>query len=161
MINFDRIKLALFDFDDTLAVHTEHGWNKGIAKRQLVAAAAGKLYEASTLRVSYDLKTFVALCKEHDVELGLISASGFAPRVEQKMKWVEEHYGVRMQNYCVGSVAEKPDAIEAIRQAKRFCSDEILLVDDYYKVLSDVTKVGIQVVSPAEVSIFLRDNGYV
>ncbi len=161
MIDFDRIRFALFDFDYTLAVHTEHVWNECIAKRQLVAAAAGKLYEAGTLRVSYDLKTFVALCKDHNVRLGLISATGFAPRVEQKMRWVEEHYGVRMQNYCVGSVAEKPGAIEAIRQAKRFCSDEILLVDDYYKALSEASKLGIQVASPAEVSIFLRDNGYV
>lgn len=161
MIDFDRIRFVLFDFDDTLAVHTDHIWNEDRLYNNFISAATGKLYEARTLRVSYDMQKFVALCTGRDVRFGLISATGFAPLVEQKIKWVEEHYGVRMQNYCVGRPEEKVMAIKVVKQIRRLDADNILLVDDYYMVRSAADKLGIQVASPAEVSLFLMDNGYV
>lgn len=82
MVDLEKIEICLFDFDDTLCIHDEHGED---SPEQLVK------YFSKIFRYGVDMwrnsssskhmRLFMRTLKSHNVHMGLIFAAGTAMQV--------------------------------------------------------------------------------
>lgn len=159
MINIDKLKMVLFDFDDTLAVHNEH--KSGTAEDQLnydTLAILGDFDAYKDCAPNQNMVQFMQLCKDRKLQMGLISANTGYYHMDLKQKWVKEKYGISLENYCVMlGEEEKAKAICAIANAFYMNHDELLIVDDNPKVIVYAADAGFQSATPIEVINFINN----
>lgn len=157
MISLDKIKIVLWDFDDTLCIHefhgnnpeNEHQYNVNILLYGKDAWSAGK--------VNIHVKKFMTLCMNRGITQGLISATRSYKHAIGKCDWVKENYGVELENYCVGDFEAKLDMMLTIEEAYNYKRDEILIVDDFWKNLERAANNGFQACSPMEIVNFIMN----
>ena len=94
---------------------------------------------------------FMHMCLNKDITLGLISATRSYQQMEAKVEWITEKYGVKLTNFCVGESDAKVNMMTSIAKAYELPNDDILIVDDMYKVITDAAEMGFQSASPIEV----------
>lgn len=156
MVNIDKIKIVLFDFDDTLYLHSWHGdseedkkaYNEGILKQ-------GKEWFNGKGTKSWHMEQFIKLISQKPVHMGLISATNTAAKMNAKHSWVLEQYGTWMGNYCVAHSDEKVLTMEALANVNEVDRGSILIVDDYWLVLEQAANAGFMAASPMEVAEFI------
>lgn len=159
MINFEKLKIALFDFDDTLAVHSIHVTESVEDRLQYNTLVLQKDLNAWSGCMPNDhLKSFILKCQKNGIRIGLISVTTSYPHMVMKQRWVEQNYGMVLENYCVCSAAEKVHMLEAISKAFRFNLNEILIVDDLWSTLESAADAGFQSASPIEVVNFINND---
>lgn len=149
MINLDKLKIALFDFDDTLCVHSDH------CRPEDKDAVIGKIINGSYFWQDCEpnalMGAFMHMCMDKGITLGLISATRSYQQMTAKVKWVTEKYGVKLTNFCVGNSDVKINMMTSIAKAYELSNDNILIVDDRYKIITDAAEMGFQSASPIEV----------
>lgn len=161
MIDFGKIKMVLFDFDDTLAIHE---WHDNSPEEQLkydksvLTDGAGAW---SHLRPSRHMSEFMKSCAEANIKMGLISAGMSFQHLKGKADWVKEVYGYKLENYCVGRVEAKLDMMIALAEAYEIPRNQILIVDDYWLTLERAANAGFMAASPMEVVNFVESDAYI
>lgn len=160
MINFDKLKLVLFDFDDTLCIHPyHHNYSKKETEEYNKALMNGEYPKSwDSAKVSGAMLKFVKYCNQAGKEIGIISAVGNFKAASTKQSWAETVYGVDFENYCVGESRKKAEQCTYIAKAKNLCYDEILIVDDWWELLADAADLGIQAATPIECTVWVEDN---
>lgn len=153
MINLFEIKFVVFDFDDTLCIHTGHGSGSERAynKSMLIAKNPWK-----GSMINSHMKEFMQLCEDRDIQMGLISATTSYPHMDRKHGWVFESYGFDLQNFCVGEADSKLDMLIAIHDAYNIERNRILIVDDRYATLNMCEDAGFMTATPMEVVNFIE-----
>lgn len=151
MINLDKFKLVLWDFDDTLCFHSWHGSAKDEFDTEYnVGVLLGKdVY--STCQSNMFIKTFMQSVKEKGIRQGLISGTTSYIHMRNKENWVKEHYSISLENYCVCSQDMKLGMLFALAKANNLEHDEILIVDDFWNVLEKACDNGFQACTPMEI----------
>lgn len=105
MINFNKLKIVLFDFDETLAnwtnriftddietrqakmiVYNEHISNEN-SKKQFVNEPYG-INPWAACEKNQQLEEFMKICRNHNIRMGLISAVNSYPAMIGKQNWV-------------------------------------------------------------------------
>ena len=156
MIDVKKIKIILWDFDDTLCFHSDHTsaldefdteYNVGVLLGQDV-------YSACSMNNS--IKRFIDYAKRENKRQGLISGVDCFIHAKNKENWVKEHYNVELENYCVSSQEMKLGMLIAIAEAFDYARDEILLVDDVWDNLERAADNGFQSATPVEVINFVE-----
>lgn len=155
MINFDNIKFALFDFDDTLCIHTRHGSAHNDLERDS-AILQGDLSVWRTCFPNTQISLFMQQLKKAGVPLGLISATRSCKHAELKKLWVKENYGVVLQNFSVGKRKDKVEVLKALAEAEGLKPEEILFADDCYKTVDEAANLGFQACTPMEIINFVN-----
>lgn len=166
-IDFSKIQMALFDFDDTLFIHTEHRTSEDSSEYfSKVLKYNDKLHKHAVspwvdTNVSRHMSRFIEYLKVENpnIRFGLVSAVSIPPIAEAKVREVKEHYGVDMENFCTnvsGDMAHnKAEIVQLICQTY-FCKpEEIVFVDDYYANVTACADLGVIAVSPMEVVNFI------
>lgn len=158
MISLDKVKLILWDFDDTLCFHSWHGSAKDEFDTEYnVGVLSGKdVY--STCQSNSFIKTFIQSAKESGIRQGLISGTTSYIHMRNKENWVREHYDIGLENYCVCSQDMKLGMMLALAQANNFKHDEILIVDDFWNVLERACDNGFQACTPMEIVNFVTEH---
>lgn len=148
MINIDNLKLALFDFDDTLCIHKNHqtGSEEEYFKKILLGQNAWE-----TCETNIHLKYFMEELIKRNIKLGLISTTVSFKHMEAKQKWVEQNYGIKLENYCVNTFENKLMMMKAISNAFNILPEEILIVDDLYENIERAANNNFQACTPIEV----------
>lgn len=156
MINLDKLKLVIFDFDDTLAVHTVHRLVDD-RKDFHTAVIAGNLDAFSNALTNKALLNFINLCSSRGIRMGLMSATESFCHMQLKHKWVLLNYGVDLENFCVGSFDLKAKTLPYIAAANGLRNENILLVDDVVGTLESAGSLDFQVATPIEVATFMEN----
>lgn len=158
MLDIKKIKIILWDFDDTLCFHSDHSspldefdteYNVGVLLGRDVH---------STCNMNNTIKRFIDYAKCENKRQGLISGVDCFIHAKNKENWVKEHYGIELENYCVGSQEMKLGMLIAIARAFGYARGEILLVDDAWENLERAADNGFQTASPVEIINFVEDN---
>ena len=160
MINLENVRLALFDFDDTLCIHKSHAHNDSKKNSIKYYSNAVKLGAGIWKNSSPSKHMGVLLnhCKERNIRLGLISATGQSVCSKAKLEWVSNMYGLELENFCVDTAQSKVLMLTALAEVYNLNADEILLVDDYTYNLVDAANAGFQACTPMEVVEYVENN---
>lgn len=148
-----KFRYVAFDFDNTLAGHTEYGVDCSEYKDEIVRY----LQHKDTFRgieVSEHLKKCMDFLGDHGVQMGLCSAIGSSQvglKSEVKVKWVKDNYGHSLMNICVREATDKSLALSLLQEAFGCNADEILIIDDLYDVLDDCASKGFSVCTPMHI----------
>ena len=155
MLDFMKVKLALFDFDDTLCIHTVRPQVRDEVAYD-VDIMCGKDPWPDGI-VPQSMGGFVRMLDARSIPMGLISATNGFGRMKAKQEWVESHYGVHMDNYCVGTADRKLEMLAALqRRYAPIGRGELLLVDDLYSTLDEAAKEGYMACSPMEIAWYME-----
>lgn len=162
--NLSKYKLVLFDFDDTLCIHTTHS----SVSTDDTTISDNVAYKYSVLTQGIDtwknckrnaqMAKFINLCIEAGAKLGLISHTDGAFDANKKIEWVKRQYGpISLDNYCVGTREQKLLIAHALCNVLHCKPCEILMVDDIYTTLNEFEKAGFDAATPMEVACYVDE----
>lgn len=149
--NLKDVKYVLFDFDDTLCIHSNHqAWtNNKEHKFDVCILQGGDPYAKSA--PNYHMAEFIRHLKEADIKMGLISHISSVPQAIIKERWVEENYNIKLDNFCVGSREHKVEMLKHIADGLHIRHSQILIIDDAYMTLAEADSEGFQTATPMEI----------
>ena len=147
---FKKIKLALFDFDDTLCIHTKHTNDYETIYYKAMLSGNADYWTKQGFETNPQMKELLKICKEAGMTMGLISAVSIARSAELKVQWVMDNYGYKLNNYCVSTAKTKITAIKILSNLLKLKPDEILFVDDLYSTVMEAAELGVYAISPLE-----------
>lgn len=148
---FKRLKLVLFDFDDTLAVHEGH-----LSCSKLTYLTCIHSDNADPWK---ETKKNVHLCIKNNIEIGLISATTSYTTGKRKEEWVLDNYGIACENFCVGDSEQKIIEMQALANARRLDNSKIAIIDDYYKTVESAADARFVDCTPLEIVNFINEMG--
>lgn len=158
MINneiMERLELVLFDFDDTLAVHTNHVCRPS---ELYLNAIHDKMHDPwKTATTNKQLATFMHACVQEGKRVGLISATESYLASARKVEWVNKNYNVLCENYCVGEPEAKLQEMLALATANDLAPDQVAIIDDYWLVLEAAASEGFIACSPLEIVNYINN----
>ena len=158
MLDLNKIKAALFDFDDTLCIHTRRPRDVRVETDYIMNFIREEDNWSGSVP-SKHMKKFIDICIKRNIQVGLISSTGYFVSMQAKHKWAEDNYGVKFENYCVGKPELKLVELAAIAQHIGCKKSEILLVDDLYPTLEKASIEGFTACSPMEIVNYIELNG--
>lgn len=144
MIDFKKLQLVAFDFDDTLCTEYDHSFPS--QENYTLSCLKGTAFDDCD--VFPMMQVFVGWCKREIKYIGMCSATGFSVRAEAKLSWVSANYGMQMDNWSVGAREEKAHMLRALAGFYNIPFQNILIVDDDWQVLHDVNIAGFNALSP-------------
>lgn len=160
-----KIKLIAFDFDDTLFAHTEHISDTDDREVQYFSkclkARASNITNSDiwgTCTMNRDFGILLNYCERNNIVTGLISGTSAYVCAEQKIEYVEEKYGYELNNWCVSSQAHKIFMLKALANFYNLSPEQILIVDDNYKVLTTAGDNGFENATPIELINYIENN---
>ena len=154
MQNIAKLKIILFDFDDTLCIHTDH--TSGGDDEYNAKMVVGDMSVWKNCQVNEQLALFMNICEEKGIRMGLISTTESFRHMEAKQQFVKRMYGVNLENFCVGTQDGKLDMLNAIAAAYVYEKDEIAIVDDYWYQLERAADAGFQAYSPMQIVYYVN-----
>lgn len=158
MINLEKAKIVLYDFDDTLCIHKKHGLHNDTDYAAAMVNQDIEWWDKIGCEPNKAMEKFMNICANKDMEQGLISAVGFSISSTLKRMWVLQKYGIQLNDYCTGSFEGKAKIIQGLIIAKNLSPENILFIDDYWKNLEMVAQLGVQVATPMEIVNFIYKN---
>lgn len=147
----ENLKMVLFDFDDTLAVHSQGHRISDHLMKYMINVHSGSKELWNTSKPNLQLKKFMDYLTYKNIPMGLISGVHDCKSAERKIEWVKENYGYSLENYCVSSQEQKMIELSTIAEVNGFHESQIALVDDYYENLGNAEKMGFTTFSPMEI----------
>lgn len=157
MFDLSKIKCVLFDFDDTLGIHSNHNLEFYNSPDFTSLVKSGKYYW-DDCSPNIQMKKFIQLCQEKGIKMGLISHVYTVCESFKKIQWVEENYGITLENYCVSSREMKVLELQAVAVTYNLAPSEILIVDDLMITLSEASAKGFQNMLPTEVINYIENS---
>lgn len=137
----ENLKMVLFDFDDTLAVHSQGHRISDHLMKYMINVHSGSKELWNTSKPNLQLKKFMDYLAYKNIPMGLISGVHDCKAAERKIEWVKENYGYSLENYCVSSQEQKMIELSTIAEVNGFHESQIALVDDYYENLGNAEKM--------------------
>ena len=107
MNKLENLKMVLFDFDDTLAVHSQGHRISDHLMKYMINVHSGSKELWNTSKPNLQLKKFMDYLACKNISMGLISGVHDCKAAERKIEWVKENYGYSLENYCVSSQEQK------------------------------------------------------
>lgn len=150
MFNIPNIKVAFFDFDNTLCMHTVYV-NHDKDYREEYGTDHYRRIKAYKSEI---MQEFLDLLVANGVELCLTSAT-YVHCFDVKQQWLKEQYGYDFNNCCVTCDAHKTATIHNYIIAHDLELSDILFVDDKADNLIAATAMGIPASHPLEIAEFI------
>ena len=162
MKDFDlkKIKVAIFDFDDTLAFHRDKDYSK---KRENDYEVFLNFYKDSYLNPNdfYEkievcdmadyMYKFIDNLRKQGTKLYVLSGMKFSFQFKAKENFVHKHYGDDIEVIMAKSQEMKVDGVNVIQRINDCKLDEILFVDELEENKQRYEKLGINALLPSEV----------
>lgn len=150
MIDLNKVKMVLFDFDETLCVHEGHTTN--IDNVGYAASLLEKgVHHFNGNEKNIQMEKFIDLCVERGIEVGVISVCASSIEMEAKCQWATEVYKHPFKNCCVDTAEHKIDMLEALSRVHAVWKSEIAIVDDLIFTVSRAADAGFTAWTPMEV----------
>lgn len=165
-MNLSNIKVAAFDFDDTLAMHRDKNY---VVHRKMIG-------EDSYFRVAYlcpdvfyekiepctvpiEMQNFICYLRA----LGLVNiycVSGMKHTLHFKAKevFIHKHYGLDIELIAAGSQEGKVEVLKVLQNVHGCQADEVLFVDDRQTTVDLLCKQGFNAILASDVPMLSPDH---
>lgn len=156
MIKLDDIKAAIFDFDDTIAMHQNKDYRKdknasSIDKENYYMDAylyPNLFYEEMDICHSNDkVKKLLEVLREKDIKLYCVSGMSNSLNYKAKESFINTHYGNDIELIFTKSQESKLNMANIISRINDCKINEVLFVDDNEKLVAFLNKNEISAIS--------------
>ena len=138
-INLDNIKIVIFDFDDTLAIHKDKDFSK--KRRESEDKYLGYYLNAYKYpNIFYEdiepcikseiLYKFINNLRNNGIKMYCLSGMKFSFHLKAKQNFINKYYGHDIEIISSASQELKVDGVKIISKLNNCNLDEILFIDD-------------------------------
>lgn len=159
-INLNNIKVAVFDFDDTLAIHKDKDYIKhrneneeNLLNYYLNAYLnPNSFYESiEPCNMSKSIFKLINILRKNNVKIYCVSGMKFSFHLKAKEYFVHKYYGNDIEVISTRNQELKVDAVKIISKANNCDLNEILFVDDIEENIINFNRIGINAFLPNDV----------
>lgn len=159
-LDLDNIKVAIFDFDDTLAIHKNKEYKQhrnenedNLLNYYLNAYLNPKsFYETiEPCYISKSKKNLINILEMKGIKIYCVSGMRFSFDFQAKEYFVHKYYSNNIEVISTGSQGVKKDAVKIIQRIHKCNLNEILFVDDFKENIIEFNKMGICAFLPEEI----------
>ena len=143
-INLENIKVVIFDFDDTLAIHKDKDYcnhrkeneDKYLDYYLNAYKNPNNFYEDIEPCVKSEiLYKFINNLRNKNIKMYCLSGMIFSFHLKAKQNFINKHYGNDIEVISVSKQELKLDAIKIIQRINNCNLEEILFIDDREDVI--------------------------
>lgn len=166
-INLNNIKVAIFDFDETLAIHKDKKYKEKRNQSEdklfnyyLNAYINPEIFyeKIEICSVSEPILKLINILRKNDTKIYCVSGMNFSFDLKAKENFVHKYYGNDIEIISAGTQELKIKATKIIKKLNGCKLDEILFVDDMSENIINFNKIGINAVLPEEVNSLIENN---
>lgn len=159
-INLDNIKVAIFDFDDTLAIHKDKNYieqrnenEKNLLNYYLNAYLnPNSFYDSiEPCDISKSIFKLITILRKNNVKLYCVSGMKFSFHFKAKENFVHKYYGNDIEMISTKNQELKVDAVKIISKINNCDLNEILFIDDIENNITIFNKIGINALLPDDI----------
>ena len=152
-INLEKIKVVIFDFDDTLAIHEDKDYDKHRRENEdkylsyyLNAYKNPEVfYENIEPCVKSEvLYKFINNLRNKNIKMYCLSGMKFSFHLKAKQNFINKHYGNDIEVISVSTQELKLDGVKIIQRLNSCDLEEILFIDDREDVIKLLNSNGIK-----------------
>lgn len=162
-MDLSNIKLVIFDFDDTLAIHKDrdfmkkHFENGQDSKNNYYFGAytnPDSFYDnIEPCEKSEALYRLTLLLRERDIKMYCLSGMKFSFHLKAKQAFVDEHYGKGIEVISAASQELKLQGVKILQKVINCKENEILFIDDRQSVIELLRENGIKGLLADEITL--------
>lgn len=152
-INLNNIKLVIFDFDDTLAIHKDKDFSKH--RRESEENFVNFYYNAYTNpNCFYDeiepctrsevLYNLIDVLRSKNIKMYCLSGMKFSFHLKAKQSFINKYYGEDIEVISTSSQELKLKGLKILQKISNCNLNEILLIDDRQDVVDLLIENGIR-----------------
>ena len=159
-IDLNNLKVAIFDFDDTLAIHKDKDYiehrnetEENLLNYYLNAYLnPNSFYESiEPCNISESILKLINILRKNNVKIYCVSGMKFSFHLKAKEHFVHKYYGNDIEVISTRNQELKVDAVKIISKVNNCNLNEILFVDDIEENIINFNKVGICALLPGDV----------
>lgn len=159
-INLNNIKVAIFDFDDTLAIHKDEDYieHRNETKENLLNyylnayLNPNSFYEfIEPCNISESILKLINILRKNNVKIYCVSGMKFSFHLKAKEHFVHKYYGNDIEVISTRNQELKVDAVKIISKVNNCNLNEILFVDDIEENIINFKGIGINALLPNNV----------
>ena len=159
-MNLDNIKVVVFDFDGTLAIHRDKDFlkhrNESEDKRlgyylnayQNVDTFYSEIEPCDRSEILYKL---VEELRSKNIKMYCLSGMKFSFHFKAKQSFINKYYGTDIELVSAGNQQLKLDGIKILAKANNCSLDEILFIEDFEDTITYLKGNGINVINVNDV----------
>ena len=159
-VDINKIKVVIFDFDDTLAIHKDKDFdahrNESEDKRlgyYLNAYENPETFydEIEPCTRSEVLYNLINKLRDRNIKLYCLSGMKFSFHFKAKQNFINKHYGDDIELVSAGNQQLKLDGIKIIQKHNKCELNEILFVEDLEDTINYLRSNGINAINVNEI----------
>lgn len=165
-MNLASIKVAAFDFDDTLAVHRDTDY---VAHRKalnednyfkMAYLCPNEFYERIEICTApFEMQSFISYLRSlGTIKLYCVSGMKHTLHFKAKEAFIHKHYGLDIELIAAGSQERKADVLRVLQSAYDCHADEVLFVDDQQSTVDLLCKRGFSAILASDISMLSPDG---
>lgn len=159
-----NIKVVIFDFDDTLAIHRDRDYlqhrneNEENLQNYFLNAYLNpeKFYEIiEPCNISQSILKLIDILRKNIVKIYCVSGMRFSFHFKAKEYFVHKYYGEDIELISTRNQETKIDAVRIISKVNKCNLNEVLFVDDIAENIVNFSNVGINALLPDDVDLLI------
>ena len=152
-INLENIKVVIFDFDDTLAIHKDKDYLRHRRENEdkylsyyLNAYKNPKAFyeDIEPCLKSETLYKFINNLRNMSIKMYCLSGMKFSFHLKAKQNFINKHYGNDIEVISASTQELKLDGVKIIQRLNSCDLEEILFIDDREDVIKLLNSNGIK-----------------
>lgn len=152
-INLENIKVVIFDFDDTLAIHKDKDYLRHRRENEdkylsyyLNAYKNPKAFyeDIEPCLKSEILYKFINNLRNMNIKMYCLSGMKFSFHLKAKQNFINKHYGNDIEVVSASTQELKLDGVKIIQRLNSCDLEEILFIDDREDVIKLLNSNGIK-----------------
>ena len=157
-MNLKNIKVAIFDFDDTLAFHIDREYIKHRKNKNIYWINAYKnpdiFYEKLEPCIApKQMKDLINYCRNNRIKMYCLSAMRFSLHLKAKEIFIKNNYGNDIEFFSVSSQGRKIDVVNLMCEVHNCKYENVLFIDDMEDNIQNMKRLGICALTPDDVRI--------
>lgn len=151
-INLDNVKVAIFDFDDTLAIHKDKDFliHRGESEEKRLGYYLNAYQNPDTFYEYIEpcmrsevLYNFINDLRNKNIKMYCLSGMKFSFHLKAKQNFINKHYGDDIEVISASTQELKLDGVKIIQRLNNCNLEEILFIDDRSDVIDLLNDNGI------------------
>ena len=152
-MNLKNIKVAIFDFDDTLAIHKDRDFLKHRSENEetflnfyLNAYLNPETFyeDIESCNKSDSLYKIINILRNNGSKLYCLTGMNFSFHFKAKQNFIHNHYGKDIEVITCYPQERKIDAVKIIQKVNNCDFSEILFVDDIKDNVDKLNNLGVR-----------------
>ena len=161
-IDLTNIKVVIFDFDDTLAIHKNKDYvnQRNENKEILLNYYSNGYLNPDTFydiiepcTISSQLQKVVEICEMQGIKMYCVSGMKFSFHLKAKENFLRKYYSEHIEVISARSQELKCDAIRIIQRINKCDLNEIVIIDDIKDNIIRFNNMGIHGFLPEEIEL--------